>query len=83
MSDLTGNRDDGNVECLPILVSLPDMEFQKLLSMPKLPAGTGLAAATMQSIKEWKLEERIKPLCFDTTIIQFLQTHAFILDVVH
>jgi hypothetical protein len=54
---------------LQILVSSPDIEFEKLLAIPKLSPRTGaaMANATVRIVQEWKLEERIEALSFDTT----------------
>jgi hypothetical protein len=69
LPDLTGKGEGAKVERLPILISSPDMQFEKLLAIPKLPAGTGaaMAHATIQTVREWKLEDRVEALCFDTT----------------
>jgi len=69
LPDLTGNRENSNSERLSILISSPDIQLEKLLPVPKLPAVTGaaMAHATIQTIREWHLEGRIEALCFDTT----------------
>ena len=42
---------------------------EQLLGVPKLSSETGevLAAAVVQCLKEWGIEERVVALCFDTT----------------
>jgi hypothetical protein len=69
LPDLTGGEEGLKVDRLPILVSSPDIEFEKLLAVPKLPSSTGAAMAneTVRVIREWKLEERVEALSFDTT----------------
>lgn len=64
MADLTGND---KVDRLPILVST--MGDQKLLDIPKLTTGSGqvIAQALYSAIKEWKLENLVRAMCFDTT----------------
>lgn len=65
LSDLTG-RD--MVDRLPILVSSCGGGSQ-LLSVPKLPAGTGAAQAhaVFEALNEWQIAEHVEGLCFDTT----------------
>ena len=43
--------------------------FEKLLAVPKLPsnADAAMTKAIIQIIQEWKLEDRVKALSFDTT----------------
>lgn len=55
------------VERLPILVS--GMGVDKLLGVPKLSAGTGVAAASavFNAALEWNISEKIKCMSFDTT----------------
>ena len=69
LPDLTGKGEGAKVERLPILISSPDIRFEKLLSITKLSVGTGaaMANAAIKTIKEWKLEEHVQALCFDTT----------------
>lgn len=53
VSDFTGK----NIECLAIVVSGDG--FDKLLSVPKLPAGTGRAQtdAVLNSLYDWEIAE--------------------------
>ncbi|KAG0718091.1 hypothetical protein GWK47_053151 [Chionoecetes opilio] len=46
LPDLTGEGEGNLLDRLPIIVSSPALEKEKLLGMPKLPAGTGAAMAT-------------------------------------
>ena len=64
MPDLTGTE---KVDRLPVLVST--MGDSKLLAIPKTLNGTGqaVAQAVHSSIREWKLENLIRAMCFDTT----------------
>ena len=64
MPDLTGQD---KVDRLPTLVST--MGEKKLLGIPKIPAGTGQikAQAVQTAICEWKLENLVRGMCFDTT----------------
>lgn len=64
MAELTG---DDKVDRLPIIVSGSGVE--QLLSVPKLPAGTGkaMAEAIYEAVTDWKLENWIRSICFDTT----------------
>jgi len=64
MPDLTGNE---KVDRLPILVST--MGEKKLLSIPKIPTGTGQAQAqaVFDAIEEWGLANLVRAMCFDTT----------------
>lgn len=64
LPDLTGHN---HVDRLPILVT-----FQgdtQLLSVPKLPSGTGeaQARAVFDAFKDWNIEENVVAMCFDTT----------------
>ena len=56
-----------HVERLPILVSGKGVE--KLLRVPKLPAGTGedQATAVVESLEEWGISEKVIGMGFDTT----------------
>jgi hypothetical protein len=65
LADLTG-RD--MVDRLPILVSSCGGGSQ-LLSVPKLPAGTGAAQAhaVFEALNEWQIADNVEGLCFDTT----------------
>jgi len=65
LADLTG-RD--MVDRLPILVSSCGGGSQ-LLSVPKLPAGTGAAQAhaVFEALNEWQVADNVEGLCFDTT----------------
>jgi hypothetical protein len=60
---------DGNlVDRMPVVVS--GMNIEKLLSIPKLPTGTGelMGNAVIQALQEWKgVPECLAGLCFDTT----------------
>ena len=69
LPDLTGEGGGKKVDRLPILVSSPDIEYEKLLAIPKLQSSTGatMANAIVRIIREWKLEDRVEALCFDTT----------------
>ena len=64
LPDITGKE---KVDRLPVIVSGVDLE--QLLSVPKIPSGTGAAqaGAVLSCIKEWNLSTRIKGMCFDTT----------------
>lgn len=64
MKDLTG---DGIVDRLPMIVSGSGTE--QLLSVPKLPSGTGkaMADAMMEVVLAWDVKDRIRALSFDTT----------------
>jgi len=64
LPDLTGSE---NVDRLPILVSA-DGKAQ-LLSVPKLPSGTGEAQAhaIFKALKEWNVQDSVEAMCFDTT----------------
>jgi len=52
---------------LPILV--PAQDETQLLSVPKLPSGTGdaQARAIFQAIEDWNLQDSIEAMCFHTT----------------
>ena len=52
---------------LPVLVSGDGVA--KLLAVPKLPNGTGHAAATavVEALKDWEVADQVVALCFDTT----------------
>ena len=65
LPDLTGKK---NVDRLPILLVSFGGDTQ-LLSVPKLPSGTGLAQAeaVFQALKEWNVQDNVQALCFDTT----------------
>jgi hypothetical protein len=66
MEDYTGSL-HGRVDRLPILVS--GQNVIKLLAVPKLhdqTAGT-MTQSIVETIDEWRLRDRIKGLCFDTT----------------
>src|SRR5579872_2743839 len=64
MPDLTGIK---KVDRLPILVIT--MEETKLLNVPKITAGIGqaMANAVNATIREWKVEDLVRAMCFDTT----------------
>ena len=65
MDDLTTKEQDR----LPVLVS--GVGVEQLLGIPKLPPGTGevQAAAIIQCLKDWDIEDRVVALCFDTTAL--------------
>lgn len=56
-----------SVERLTVLVS--GQGVVKLLVVPKIPKGTGLAQSNVvyQLVEEWKVKDQIKFLCFDST----------------
>jgi len=64
MDDLTTKE---HVDRLPVLVS--GLGVEQLLGVPKLPSGTGevQAAAVVQCLNDWDIEDRVVALCFDTT----------------
>lgn len=64
MPDLTGKS---KVDRLPVLVSGTDIS--QLLSVPKLPSGTGdeQAKAVVNSLRNWQIEDMVQGMCFDTT----------------
>lgn len=66
LEDITGQQ---RVDRLPILVS--GERFDQLLAVPKLPAGTGEAAASavFECAISWGLCDRIKAMSFDTTAV--------------
>ena len=66
LPDITG---DSKVDRLPVIVSEPSTGTSKLLAVPKLGSGTGeaQAGAVVDSIADWKLTERVRGMCFDTT----------------
>jgi len=65
----TGKGEVEMVDCLPVLFSSPDIQYKKLLAVPKLHSGTGtaMANATVQIIREWKVEKYFEAFSFDTT----------------
>ncbi|KAG0714702.1 hypothetical protein GWK47_001511 [Chionoecetes opilio] len=69
LPDLTGEGEGNLVDRLPIIVSSPALEKEKLLGMPKLPAGTGAAMATkvVEALGEWGIKEKVVCMSFDTT----------------
>lgn len=69
LPDLTRKGDCMKVDRLPVLVSSPTIEFEKLLAIPKLPSSSGaaMASAIVRTIEEWKLKDRVEALSFDTT----------------
>jgi len=64
MKDLTG---DERVDRLSIIISGSGTE--QLLSVPKLPSGTGQAMVVVmiEVLSEWGVKNCIKALSFDTT----------------
>ena len=64
MEDVTTKE---HVDRLPVLIS--GFGAEQLLGVPKLSSGTGevQAAAVVQCLKEWGIEDRVAALCFDTT----------------
>ena len=64
LEDLTGNE---QVERLPVIVS--GAGVSQLLRVPKLISGTGEAQACVVSklLVEWRLVDRVKAMCFNTT----------------
>ena len=64
LPDLTGTA---TVDRLPVLLS--GNSVSQLLAVPKLPSGTGKdqSEAVFSVLKEWKLEEKVQGMCFDTT----------------
>jgi len=69
LPNLTGKGEGEKVDRLPVLVSSPDIQYEKLLAVLKLHSGTGaaMANATVQIIREWKVEKYVEALSFDTT----------------
>jgi len=69
LSDLTGNGECAEVDGLPILVSNPDIELDKLLAAPKLTSGTRAVMVNVQIILERTLEKYmyVEALLFNTT----------------
>ena len=67
MEDYTGSL-HGRVDRLPILVS--GQNVIKLLAVPKLHDQTAetITQSIVETIYEWRLRDRIKGLCFDTTV---------------
>jgi hypothetical protein len=68
---LQGRGGNGlRIDHLPIIVSSPDIEFEKLQAVPKLPSGTGTAMAkeVVRIIRDWKLDECVEALSFDMTV---------------
>ncbi|XP_044005581.1 probable serine/threonine-protein kinase DDB_G0288147 [Aphidius gifuensis] len=64
LHDIVGHE---MVDRIPVTVS--GMNTSHLLGAPKITNGTGhqQADAVVQILKEWKLDTRVKALCFDTT----------------
>jgi hypothetical protein len=62
--DLTGKE---KVDRLPVLVS--GKGLSQLLTVAKLPSGTGeaQAAAVFGAIEDWGIADSIRAMCFDTT----------------
>jgi len=65
IEDLTGQE---KVDRLPIIVTSIGGAVQ-LLSVPRISAGTGQvqAQAVYAALTEWKLQDRVAGMCFDTT----------------
>ena len=59
---------DVDAERLPIIVSGGGKS--KLLAVPKLESGTGenIAKAVIEALDDWGLRNRVRAMCFDTTI---------------
>ena len=68
LPDLTGKGDSMKVDRLPVLMSSPALEFEKLLAVPKLPLSSGAAMdkAIVPIIQEWKLEDCVTVLSWMT-----------------
>lgn len=66
---LLPDDDSKKVERLPIIVSGESTE--QLLGVPKLHPATGIKQATaiVDILDDWKLENSIKAICFDTTSV--------------
>ena len=64
LPEITGR---GKTDRLPVLVSGDG--FEKLLGVPKLAAGTGIneANAVCDLLEQWKLDDKVQALSFDTT----------------
>lgn len=64
---LPNNERSGKIERLPIVVT--GLNTEQLLGVPKLDSGSGVNSATaiVEILTEWKLSDRVKALCFDTT----------------
>ena len=64
LTDLTGHE---KVDRLPVIVS--GKGISKLLTVAKLPSGTGEAQANAvyQTIEEWGITSSVQGMCFDTT----------------
>lgn len=64
LPEMTG---DEKIERLPIVVSSNGID--KLLGVPKLQNGTGrkMADAVIAAVTDWKIQDRIQAMCFDTT----------------
>ena len=68
---LMPNVDGGTRElqdCMPVVVS--GLGIEKLLGIPKLPAGTGalMGQKVVEFVREWPgVEDHLAGLCFDTT----------------
>ena len=65
LQDLTGKD---KVDRLPVLVTSVD-ESSQLLAVPKIAARIGSAQATgvFTVLQDWKIQENIQGMCFDTT----------------
>jgi len=66
LEDITGKE---TVERLPIIVSGKGVD--QLLGVPKLPSGTGEAAATaiQEALVAWSITDHVKCMGFDTTSV--------------
>jgi len=60
---------EGYVDRLPVLVS--GEEVDKLLGVPKLPAGTAKCAANAvyNMIEQWNITDKVQAMSFDTTAV--------------
>ena len=68
LPDVTGSGDD-QIDRLPVLITSLDDRSTKLLGVPKLPSGSGKAAAdaVFQELVSWECLPDVIGMCFDTT----------------
>lgn len=66
LPDLTGSE---KVDRLPVIVSGYGVSHSQLLSVPKIPSGSGQqqAHAVERTLHEWGIAEQVRSMCFDTT----------------